>query len=161
MFAVLFVAAIMFSWSMKTNLKIRRTIFAIYQLGGSGNLIREISNGTAPVRRLLVIVRWRNPMISTNVDEVLYPGPWFDMKMPSYQHKKSHCGDKTVVRSSNLHKGFSYTVQMSFLYWIRAQARLCHVYRPDACVCNKCIFILPRVSNYLSKCIYFVKSINA
>ena len=30
----------------------------------------------------------------------LWPGAWFDIKMPSYQYRKSHCGDKTVVRSS-------------------------------------------------------------
>ena len=26
------------------------------------------------------------------------PGPRFNIKMSSYQYKKSHCGDKTVVR---------------------------------------------------------------
>ena len=25
-------------------------------------------------------------------------GPWFNIKMSSYQFRKSHCGDKTVVR---------------------------------------------------------------
>ena len=33
-----------------------------------------------------------------------WPGPRFNIKMPSYQYRKSHCGDKTVVRSSYLHK---------------------------------------------------------
>ena len=36
------------------------------------------------------------------------PGPRFNIKMSSYQHRKSHCGDKTVVRSSYIE------------YWIRA-----------------------------------------
>ena len=49
------------------------------------------------------------------------PGPWFNIKMSSYQYRKSHCGDKTVVRSSYLHNGISYTGKMSSLYWIRAQ----------------------------------------
>ena len=49
------------------------------------------------------------------------PGPWFKIKMSSYQYRKSHCGDKTVVRSSYLHNGISYTGKMSSLYWIRAQ----------------------------------------
>ena len=49
------------------------------------------------------------------------PGPWFNIKMSSYQYRKSHCGDKTVVRASYLHNGISYTVKMSSLYWIRAQ----------------------------------------
>ena len=47
-------------------------------------------------------------------------GPRFNIKMSSYQYRKSHCGDKTVVRSSYLHNGISYTGKMSSLYWIRA-----------------------------------------
>ena len=39
------------------------------------------------------------------------PGPWFNIKMSSYQYRKSHCGDKTVVRSSHLHNRISYTVR--------------------------------------------------
>ena len=41
--------------------------------------------------------------------------------MWSYQYRKSHCGDKTVVRSSYIHNGISYTGKMSSLYWIGAQ----------------------------------------
>ena len=48
----------------------------------------------------------------------LIPGPWFNIKMSSYQYRKSHCGDKTVVRSSYLHNGNSYTGKMTSLYWI-------------------------------------------
>ena len=33
------------------------------------------------------------------------PGPRFNIKMQSCQYRKSHCGDKTVVRSSYLHNG--------------------------------------------------------
>ena len=36
-------------------------------------------------------------------------GPWFNIKMSSYQHRKSHCGDKTILRPSYLHNGISYT----------------------------------------------------
>ena len=43
------------------------------------------------------------------------------MKMSSYQYKKSHCGDKTVVRSSYIHNGIYYTGKTTSLYWIRAQ----------------------------------------
>ena len=39
----------------------------------------------------------------------------FSIKMSSYQYRKSHCGDKTVVRSSYLHNGISYTGKMSSL----------------------------------------------
>ena len=41
------------------------------------------------------------------------PGPWFNIKLSSYQYRKSHCGDKTVVRSSYLHNGISYTGKMT------------------------------------------------
>ena len=40
-------------------------------------------------------------------------------KTMSYQYRKSHCGDKTVVRSSYLHNGISYTGMMTSSYWIR------------------------------------------
>ena len=40
--------------------------------------------------------------------------------MPSYQYRKSHCGDKTILRPSYLHNGISYTGKMASLYWIRA-----------------------------------------
>ena len=43
------------------------------------------------------------------VVQLEYSGPWFNIKMPSYQYKKSHYGDKTVVRLSYLHNGISYT----------------------------------------------------
>ena len=48
----------------------------------------------------------------------IYSGPWFNIKVPSYQYRKSHCGDKTVVRSSYLHNGISYTDKMVYFYWI-------------------------------------------
>ena len=48
------------------------------------------------------------------------PWGWFNKNIPSYQYRKSHCGDKTVVRSSYLHNGISYTGKMSSLYWIGA-----------------------------------------
>ena len=38
--------------------------------------------------------------------------------MSSYQYRKYHCGDKTVVRSSYLHNEISYTGKMSSLYRI-------------------------------------------
>ena len=48
------------------------------------------------------------------------PGPWFNIKMLSYQYRKSNCGDKTVVRPSYLHNGISCNGKMTSLYWIRA-----------------------------------------
>ena len=48
------------------------------------------------------------------------PGTRFNIKMLSYQYRKSHCGDKMVVRTSYLHNGISYTGKTTSLYWIRA-----------------------------------------
>ena len=45
----------------------------------------------------------------------------FNIKMTSYQYRKSHCGAKTIWRPSYLHNGISYTGKMTSLYWIRAQ----------------------------------------
>ena len=51
------------------------------------------------------------------VDGACHSGPRFNIKMSSYQYRKSHCGDKTVVRSSYLHNGISYTGKTATLYW--------------------------------------------
>ena len=54
-------------------------------------------------------------------------GPWFNIKMSSDQYGKSHCWDKTVVRSFYLHNGISYPGKMSSLYWIWAQVIILRV----------------------------------
>ena len=46
--------------------------------------------------------------------------------MISYQYRKSHCGDKTILRPSYLHNGISYTAKMTSLYWIRVQTATSH-----------------------------------
>ena len=48
------------------------------------------------------------------------PGSWFNIKMSSYQHRKSHCGDKTVIISLYLHNRISYSGKATSLYWIRS-----------------------------------------
>ena len=52
-------------------------------------------------------------------------GPWFNIKMSSYQYRKSHCGDKMVVRSSYLHNEISYAGKMASLYWISSLVSSC------------------------------------
>ena len=42
-------------------------------------------------------------------------GPWFNIKR-SYQYRKFHCVDETVIRLSCLHNGISYTGKMISLY---------------------------------------------
>ena len=43
------------------------------------------------------------------------PGSPFNIKMSSYQYGKSHCGNKTVIRSPYLHNGISYTGKTIFV----------------------------------------------
>ena len=38
--------------------------------------------------------------------------------MTSYQYRKAHCGDKTILWPSYLHNGISYTGKITSLYWI-------------------------------------------
>ena len=65
------------------------------------------------------------PIISTHL-KIRYPyikqtpGDWFNKKMPFYQYRKSHCGDKTILQLSYLHNGISYAGKTASLYWIRA-----------------------------------------
>ena len=40
----------------------------------------------------------------------------FNMKVLSYQYRESYCGDKTIIRSSYLHNGISYTDQIATLH---------------------------------------------
>ena len=53
--------------------------------------------------------------------DCLWSGPRFNIKMTSYQYRKSHCGDKTILRPSYLHNGIFHAGKMTSLYWIRAQ----------------------------------------
>ena len=55
-------------------------------------------------------------------------GPWFNIKMPSYQYRKSHCGDKTILWPSYLHNGIAYTGKTISLYWIRALVTVLIIY---------------------------------
>ena len=47
------------------------------------------------------------------------PGFWFNIKMSSYQYKKSRCGDKMILRPSYVHNGISYTGKTTS--WIGTQ----------------------------------------
>ena len=62
-------------------------------------------------------------------------GPWFNIKMSSYQYRKSHCGDKTILRPSYLHNGISYTGKTTSLYWIGAQVIQHYCAEPISYLC--------------------------
>ena len=59
---------------------------------------------------------------SISIGTTKYTGGWFNINMTSYQYRKSHCGDKTILRPSYLHNGIFHTGKMSSLYWIGAHA---------------------------------------
>ena len=64
----------------------------------------------------------RHPIIhAKSLQRTSRSGPRFNIKISSYQYRKSHCGDKTVARSSYLHNRISYTGKTTSLYWIKAQ----------------------------------------
>ena len=64
-----------------------------------------------------IIVRYDYPNVIEAKQMKKTSGPWFHINMPSHQYRKSHCGDKTVIWSSYLHNGISYTGKMASLYW--------------------------------------------
>ena len=74
--------------------------------------------------QLSCYVCWSGMMDTMRILRVNEAGPWFNIKMSSYQYRKSHCGDKMVVRSSYLHNGISYTGKVTSLYWIGAQVSM-------------------------------------
>ena len=76
------------------------------QYGGSSRLSSEI---WPTVNYLITTIKFKTSR------------PWFNIKISSYQYRKSHCWDKTILRPSYLHNGISYTGKMTSLYWIRAQ----------------------------------------
>ena len=58
-------------------------------------------------------------------------GPWFNIKMPPYQYKKFHFGDRADVSSSYLHNGISYTGKWTSLYWINPLVVSLHTINPQ------------------------------
>ena len=55
-------------------------------------------------------------MVNHDINTAMYKtGGWFNIKMPSYQYRKSHGGDKTNQRPSYLHNGISYTGKMTLM----------------------------------------------
>ena len=59
----------------------------------------------------------------THTPEIIdmHRGMCDNIKMPSYQYRKSYCGDKTILRSFYLHNGIFYTGKIAYFYWIIPQ----------------------------------------
>ena len=102
---------------------------------------QSMASGTHTKFQLEILIRsmisaihkfWENILESSwNVTETT-PGPQFNIKKTSYQYRKSHCGDKTILRPSYLHNGISYTGKITSLYWIRAQISVPHPHLPPS-----------------------------
>ena len=82
------------------------------------------------------------------------PGPRFNIKMTSYQYRKSHCGDKTILRPSYLHSGISYTGKMTTVYRIRALCILPEI----CCTYWLCLQYFRRYTLWITQ-IYFTSGI--
>ena len=94
----------------------------------TGTVLLQCNKG-GPGSRLSSVCQW--PTHRCQIPPHKRSGGWFNKKMPSYQYRKSHCGDKTILRPSYLHNGISYTGKMASLYWIRAlSATLSHKETP-------------------------------
>ena len=79
---------------------------------------RQVSDIRRNYSQNLIVSR---PVLQMSLCNILKPEPWFNIKMLSYQYRKSHCRDKTILRPSYLHNGISYTGKTASLYWIGAQ----------------------------------------
>ena len=79
-------------------------------------------------------------------------GPQFNINMSSDQYWKSHCGDKTIVRSSYLHNGISYAGKMASLYWISTQiAIIMEMVRALLCFIVVCNWLISSVCETILK----------
>ena len=69
-----------------------------------------------------------NILIICNTTGILDTGAWFNIKMPSYQYRNSHCGDKAILRPAYPQSGISYTGKTTYLYWIGPLVTFCSRY---------------------------------
>ena len=95
-------------------------------------------SNTAPSRADPLVCTHKNPY-----NLWAQPVPWFNIKKSPYQYRKSHWGNKTVVRSSYLHSGISYTGKMASLYWF---GPLIQNLKPGQ-NCKHCHFVLASICN--------------
>ena len=87
------------------------------------------------------------PQWCISFTEILAPGPWFNIKMPSYQYRKSHCGDKTILRPSYLHNGISYTDKTIFYIESGPRASVSIVLTTHSWI-SQCLRGLKRISQW-------------
>ena len=101
-----------------------------------------IIHNSKKCRMLIFIIKWNNllylaySIINIMMKYLMPSGGRFNIKMSSYQYRKSHCGDKTILRPSYLHNGISYTGKMTSLYWIGALIFIANVKQAGSCLCG-------------------------
>ena len=93
-------------WSISRSLSCVLTMIACFQFAKDDWLSHITQRGKCHLRHT-------SHFLGKNITT----GSWFNIKMSSYHYRKSYYGDKTVVKSSYLHNGISYTGKMSSLYW--------------------------------------------
>ena len=69
------------------------------------------------------------PQWVNTLQSIWRSGPWFNIKMSSYQYRKFNFGD--------LHNGISYVGKTTSLYWIRPQASVNEIYRYPILGCHE------------------------
>ena len=116
----------------------------------SGDLIRNSAHYDVAVMALLVFwfkfhwslfLRYDSMSALVHVIAGWRTGLRFNIKMTCYQNRKSHCGDKTILRPSYLHNGISCSAKMTSLYWIGALATNHYLsQRRPSSLTHKCIF---------------------
>ena len=93
-------------------------------------VINYFSTKLAMIIKWMKVVNFHQIACGHCIGGCWWTAGWLNIKMPSYLYRKSHCGDKTILRPSYLHNGISYTGKMTSLYWIRA---LMSMWRLDIC----------------------------
>ena len=104
-----------FLWSRWRGKRSRRMRNPQFYVSGKRPIVNTVLFVRARVSAAMVMT------CSSRDIPVSEPGPRFNIKMSSYQYRESHCGDKTVVRSSYLYNGIPHTGKMTSLYWIMPQ----------------------------------------
>ena len=117
---------------LQENTKYMFKVAPVHELGFEGQPSPLLNTSTCG-REYSMVIHDRNQSPSLDSNHTLirhermgsmsnwrWSRGWFNTKMPSYQYRNSHCGDKMILWLSYLHNGNSYTDKIMSLYWIRA-----------------------------------------
>ena len=74
--------------------KARNTLIARFH----HNILTVHTVGTEVASPCISRERWFHDITDTNTSCSSRSGDWFNIKLPSYLYRKSHCGDKTILQ---------------------------------------------------------------